>query len=320
VGHAERGEELMPATLNTYLQQAQRLLRDTRQEMWNPDDLREYCNMARREVAMRSQSIRHVPRMWGAIMSATITNGGTGYTNPTVTITPPDSPSGELPFPNGNQATGSATQTGGVIDSVFILYGGDGYFQPQITIHDPTGTGATAVPNMSPISQVLPGREVYQFSEFDLSVFPGVASIYAIRSVSILFAQWRYSVAIYSFSEYQAKIRSFASGSFQWIPTYGTQFGRGSGGSLYLYPLPSQPYQMEIDCSCLPQDLLTNLSVEAIPDPWTDAVPYWMAYMAYLEGQNHNSARLMQQLFDERMTRFGAYAAPGRAINRYGRL
>jgi hypothetical protein len=310
----------MPATLFDYMKRVQRLVHDTRQVMLDPADIVDYINDARREVAMRSQAIRHVPRMWGAIMSATITNGGTGYTAPTVTITPPDSPSGELPFPNGNQATGSATQIGGVIDSVFIPYGGDGYWQPQITIHDPTGTGATAIPNMSPISQVLPGQEKYDFSQFDLSVFPGVASIYAIRSVSILFSQWRYSVAIYSFSEYQAKIRSFASGSFQWIPTYGTQFGRGSGGSLFLYPLPSQPYQMEIDCSCLPQDLITNLSVEALPDPWTDAVPYWAARTAYLEMQAHNNARTMEMLFDQRMTRFGAYAAPGRAINRYGRL
>lgn len=310
----------MPATLFKHMENVQRLIHDTRQVMVDPGNIIAYVNDARREVAMRSQCIRVVPRIWGAIMSATITNGGSGYTNPTVTITPPDSASGQAPFPAGAQATGSATQTGGVIDSVFILFGGDGYFQPQITIHDPTGTGATVIPNMSPISQVLPAKEVYNFSDFDLSVFPGVESIYAIRSVSILFSQWRYSVAIYSFSEYQAKIRSFASGSFQWIPTYGTQFGRGSGGSLYLYPLPSQAYQMEIDCSCLPQDLITNQSVEAIADPWTDCVQYWAARTAYLELQNHNAARTMEMLFDQRMTRMGAYAAPGRAINRYGRL
>ena len=307
------------ATLNSYLQRVQRLINDTRQQLVNPADLVEYVNDARREVAMRSQAIRVLPRIWGSIVSATITNGGTGYTNPTVTISAPDSPSGILPFPNGNQATGTATQIGGVIDSVFITYGGDGYWQPIITINDPTGTGATVVPNMTNISQVLPGQEVYPFSVFDLSPFPGVGAIYAVRSVNILYTNYRYPVRVYDFTTYQGKIRNYSGGSFQYVPVYASQFGRGDAGTLFVYPPPSQAYQVELDCSCLPQDLITDLSVEAIPDPYPDAVAYWAARNAFLEMQNGNSARLMEMLFDQRMTRFGAYTLPGRPINLLGR-
>ena len=32
----------------------------------------------------------------------------------------------------------------------------------------------------------------------------------------------------------------------------------------------------------MPQYLVTDLSVEAIPDPWTDAVAYWAAHLCYL--------------------------------------
>ena len=128
-----------------------------------------------------------------------------------------------------------------------------GHMDLQITINDPTGIGATAIANMSPISQVLPAREVYSFSEFDLSVFPGVQSIYAIRSVNILYTNYRYAVRVYDFTTYQAKIRNYSGGSFQYVPVYASQFGRGTDGSLYMYPPPSQAYQVEIDCSCLPQ-------------------------------------------------------------------
>jgi hypothetical protein len=76
---------------------------------------------------------------------------------------------------------------------------------------------------------------------------------------------------------------------------------------------------MEWDCMCLPMDLASDLDVEAVPDPWTDAVPYWAAHLAYLELQNHNSARAYKDMFDERMIRFGSYALPGRAISQYGR-
>jgi hypothetical protein len=307
------------ATLFDYLQRTQRLIHDTRQQLVDPQDLISDINDARREVAMRSQCVRVLTPISGSISAANITNGGTGYTAPTVTISPPDMPSGAGAFPNGDQAIGSATQTAGVIDSVFIDYGGHGYFQPQITIHDPTGTGAAADPIVPGLNVLHRGKEVYDFADLDLSPFPGVGSVYTVRSVSVLFSNYRFSIAVYSFSQYQALIRNYAGGSYQYVPVFGAQFGRGTGGSFYFFPPPSQDYLMEWDCSCLPQDLLTNNSVEAIPEPWTDAIPYWAARNAFLEIQSFNNARLMEQLFDQRMTRFGAYAQPGRVVTFYGR-
>ena len=45
-------------TLNTYMKQTQRFIRDQRQQQVNPEDLRDYINQARRETAMRSQCVR----------------------------------------------------------------------------------------------------------------------------------------------------------------------------------------------------------------------------------------------------------------------
>jgi hypothetical protein len=46
------------ASLNTYLKDVYRLLRDPRQDMLNPLDLVAHINTARREVAMRAQCVR----------------------------------------------------------------------------------------------------------------------------------------------------------------------------------------------------------------------------------------------------------------------
>ncbi len=70
---------------------------------------------------------------------------------------------------------------------------------------------------------------------------------------------------------------------------------------------------------CLPQDLTADESVEAIPDPWTDAVPYFATHLAFLELQNGNTARMYEDLFDKRMRQFGGYVLPGRVTNPYGR-
>lgn len=309
----------MTSTLFDYMKQTQRFLRDTKQELLDPGDVISYVNQARREVAMRSQCIRVLPPISGSIQSATVTNGGSGYTSPTVVISSPDQASGRLPFPSGAQATGTAVVFGGVIAGVQISYGGDGYFQPTITITDPTGTGATVVPVVSPIMTLNPSQEEYRFLDIPLGNFPGVESVYTIRSVSVLYTNYRYSIPIYSFTYYQGVVRQYTVNSYQYIPCYGAQFGRGANGSFFLYPPPTQTFQLEFDCSCLPQDLLDDQSVEAIPQPWDDLVPYYAAHLCYLELQNYNAARFYIEQFNERMSRFGSYVDKGRAINVLGR-
>ena len=307
------------ASLNTYLQQTQRFLRDQSQQAVNPADLIDYINRARREVATRAECIRVLPLTSGAITSATITNGGSGYTSPTVTITPPDYPSGTAPSPSGTQATATAIVAGGAIVAIAISNGGSGYFQPTITITDPTGTGAAATAVTQPLSVTIPGQEVYPYSYFDLTPFPGVGEVFYIRSLSMIFSQFRYVVRYCSFTEYQAYVRQYSSGFFQYVPAFFTQFGQGASGTLYTYPIPNQVYQMEADCLCLPTDLVSDNDYEAIPDPWTDAVPYYAAHLAYLELQNHNAAMFYDKLFAERISRFSGASRTGRRMNMYGR-
>ena len=123
---------------------------------------------------------------------------------------------------------------------------------------------------------------------------------------------------MYSFSEYQAKIRQYPY-QYQYVPCFGSQFGQGNQGSLYLYPIASQTYQVEYDCFCEPQDLIDNQSVDVIPRPWDDVVPYFAAHLAYLELQNLNAARFYLDLFDNMTLRKSNYARIGRAVNIYGR-
>lgn len=307
------------ASLNTYLQQTQRFLRDGNQQLEDVGDLISYVNQARREVAMRAQCIRRLPPISGQIVSAQIGNGGSGYTNPTVEISTPDSPGGQVLNPNGLQATATATQTAGVITSVDITNGGDGYFAPLVSISDPTGTGAEITATLTPILTANFAQEVYNFRDVDVSMFPGVSSVYAVLSVSLLYANGRYSVLVYSFSQYQALVRQYGPGNYYYIPCLGAQFGRGAEGSFYLYPPPSQSLQMEWDCVCLPTDLRRNEDFEVLPEPWTDAVPYYAASLAYMGIQNLNFARYYDEKFTERVHRFGGYTLPGRAISVYGR-
>lgn len=309
----------MTATLNTYLQATQRFLRDQRQDLLDPGDIIEYINRARREVAMRAQCIRRLTPISGQLISASVTAVGSDYTDmPTITISAPDFPSGSGSFPAGDQATAAAIVTAGSIAAIDIVYGGSGYWQPTITITDSAGSGAAATPVVSYINETAQGKEVYNFSDVDLTMFPGVDSIYTIRSVGLLFSSYRYVLGVYDFTTMQALIRNWAQQQ-TYVPAVCAQYGQGVDGSFYFYPIPSQPYQLEWDCLCLPQDLTTNLSVEAIPQPWSDAVPYFAAHLCYLELQNFNAGKGYLDLFDKMLLRYSQYARPGGAANRYGR-
>jgi hypothetical protein len=303
-----------------YSKATQRFLREQRQEFSNPADLLEYINLARREVAGRTQSVRRLTPISGQVVAAVVKNGGSGYTNPQAVITTPDWPSGAPPNPNGRQAAANVTQAGGVITGVDIIDGGDGYFQPQITFTDGAGTGAVATLTVSPINLLNGGQEVYNFSDINTDIWAGVDVVHAIKSVSIVYAQYRYSVPIYSFSTYQAMIRNYSTATYQYIPSFGAQYGQGAGGSFYLYPPPNATYQLEFDCFCLPEDMrLDNSISEVIPQPWTDAVKYMAAQLAFMELGNYNAARFYEDQFDKRTLGYSTQARPGRATNMYGR-
>ena len=92
-----------------YQKSVQRFLRDTKQEMLELGDITTHINEARRETAMRAQAIRRLTPIAAGLVSASVSVGGSGYTNPTVIITPPDFPDGLPGYPNGRQATALAS-------------------------------------------------------------------------------------------------------------------------------------------------------------------------------------------------------------------
>lgn len=309
----------MPMTLNDYVADVQTFLADSNQEMLDPQDIIKYVNRARREIAIRTQCVRVLTPITGAVIGGSVVSGGSGYTSsPTITLTAPDFPSGQGPYPNGSQGSVTAVVSGGSITGVNVSYGGAGYWQPSFSITDSTGAGATVTPTLSTVNQLNEGQEVYKFSDADLSPFPGVSAIFGIQSVSILYSGFRYSLITYDFTTYNGLVRIWAN-QWRYVPCVCAQHGQGTAGTFYMYPVPSQAYQMEWDCYCLPQDLITDLSVEAIPDPWTDAVAYWAAHLCYLSLQNFNAAKFYEDMFNRRCLGYSNAARVSKRSNVYGR-
>lgn len=110
-------------------------------------------------------------------------------------------------------------------------------------------------------------------------------------------------------------------------PSVWSQYGQGAapgtsgssnGGSFYLDPPPDQIYTLYCDCVCWPIALVDDTTVEAIPYLWTDAVPFFAAYFAFLSAQagaRQADAERMFKHYQTFLQRARTFANP--SVNRF---
>jgi FtsP/CotA-like multicopper oxidase with cupredoxin domain len=79
----------------------------------------------------------------GSVGVVTVDNGGSGYSNPTLTIV-------DDYVSTASGATATATVTGGVITAITVTNGGSGYVAPIVIITDPSGMDAMATAHLDP--------------------------------------------------------------------------------------------------------------------------------------------------------------------------
>ena len=80
-------------------------------------------------------------------------------------------------------------------------------------------------------------------------------------------------------------------------PKVYAQYSQGVNGSIYVDPIPDQEYTLNVDCVCYPIPLVDDTTVEAIPYPWTDCVPFFAAWYAYMGAQRQADADLMYKRY-----------------------
>jgi hypothetical protein len=86
------------------------------------------------------------------------------------------------------------------------------------------------------------------------------------------------------------------------VPTDWAQLGQGAAGTLYFSPVPNGSFSANLDVVGYPIALVDDSTVEAIPFPWTDCVPYFAAYLALMSAQTNAriaDAQRMLSLYNE---------------------
>lgn len=69
----------------------------------------------------------------------------------------------------------------------------------------------------------------------------------------------------------------------------------------YVGPTPDQTYTIEADTVIAPQPLVNTTDIDTIPDPWTDPVPVYAAYLAKYKEQSYGEAEIFLQQYRQRI-------------------
>lgn len=94
------------------------------------------------------------------------------------------------------------------------------------------------------------------------------------------------------------------------LPTMWSQFGQGVNGTIFVDPVPDQAYTLTLDTVCYPIPLVDNSTAESIPYPWTDAIPYFAAYYAFMSAQRPEDAKRMYQMYEQFVQRARTMSNP----------
>jgi hypothetical protein len=296
--------------LAAYITQTQSLLHDASAVFYPVSSIVSFINSARAQIAAEGECVRVLPTSSAGVASAAVLTGGTGYTIAFVTFSPP--PLG------GTTATGTCTVGGGAVTAVNISTNGSGYLMPPSATITGNGSGATASTTLQPANQTVVSQEVYTFATANAFLPAGVTSILSVKSIAVPWGSLKPTLRWLDWGSFQAYLRSYSVG-LQNFPQVWSQFGQGTLGSIYLWPIPSQVLGMDWDAACLPMVLTSDADPELIPYPWTDCVGFYAAYLALLNAQRQADADQMFKRYMMYMLRARTFQAPSMVPDFYDR-
>lgn len=86
-------------------------------------------------------------------------------------------------------------------------------------------------------------------------------------------------------------------------PRIVAQHRPGTLGNLTFFPTPSISTVAQFDAVCLPLVLVNDATPEALPYPWTDAVPFYAAWLCMMNAQRQADADMMFARYEQIMMR-----------------
>jgi hypothetical protein len=153
---------------------------------------------------------------------------------------------------------------------------------------------------------VATGTNIYNFTAFTTTTGIGIQGVLNIRMAQV-----------------SGQGQLMESRPWEWLNTYyltntntnvvpsvWAQYAQGSLGTFFVAPTPSSNSTIKADTICYPINLNADSDPEGIPWPWTDAIPFFAAFLAYLNAQRDADAQNMYARYEMFMRRARQMATP----------
>lgn len=193
------------------------------------------------------------------------------------------------------------------------------------------GAGQPGSPSYQKFTTIT-GVEKYSFSyakPFLLANNAGLRDIIDIVSVSVCWGGNTPSLNWMPWEDLQAYARSYSVGVTSY-PFLWSTLGSGTKGQVWLFPIPQETAffstanaaapagEMEWQVTCLPSYIYDSSDYEVIPEPFTDAIKYYAAGLAFLGSQRFAMAATMKALFNESLGIDNVASDRGKTDSFYG--
>lgn len=268
--------------LTKYIQATQSLLNDPAAQRFSVASLTTFINTGRSQLALEGECVRFNYGADGVFLTGAFTSGSptvTGVAVPTLDTITSWNAAG-LAIPQGATVLSSTTTT--------------------ITF----SANATASGGLSfligPPNSTSTQREFYA-RPTNVCLSRGIKDAIGVRGVAINYGGFGsnlYTLRQRDWTWFQAFLRSYPS--LLGNPVYWSPYQN----NLFLRPIPAAVYPMQWDCQCSVVDLVDDTTPEAIPYSFTDAIPYFAAYLALMSAQRKDDAQNMMTIY-ERFTKVG---------------
>lgn len=200
--------------------------------------------------------------------------------------------------------------------------------QPGAAI--PGGAQPGALPGAFPLAQANTSYNGFQtITGLERYPYQGFANPYlqqqhqgckAVIDVASLSVSWggsvRPTLIWMPWEDLQAYARSFNVPTESY-PSVWSVLNPGENGEVYLFPVPSQPCEMEWLVYAVPSDLNTDDDYDAIPDGMKNAIQFGAAMWAYLSRKQFQNAEIMKGEFYASMGVTTVAADRGKIPNPY---
>jgi len=163
----------------------------------------------------------------------------------------------------------------------------------------------SAVGAINNTCQTIPGVERYPyigfFNKFLQAQYEGVDSVIDTIACSV---NWggttRPTLDWMPWDEFQAYCRAYSVLNMSY-PAIWAVYNDGPQGEIWMFPVPSQYNEIELDVTCLPKNLIDDTTYDVIPDGFQEALKYGAAAIAFESTQRYAQAQAMEDRFADNL-------------------